>query len=233
MRDYTDNVRRKNALTAGLLYLGLIIVGMYAFAYAFPQVKIKGDIEETMSNIIKSESLFRFAILCVLVMNVISIVLVLYLYELFRPLNKTMAAFMLLFLLIGVTISMINEINHFALLIVSSDTGSYTLAQVQNLSGLFIEMQKYGSYIAVIFWGLWLFPLGILLFKLETRISKVIGVMIIIAGAGYLFDSFIVFIFPNSGIIPLTDYTFIGELFLTIWLLFKSKHVEQLVLIHN
>jgi hypothetical protein len=179
---------KKDALIAGILYLALIIVGMYGFVYALPQIKIEGDIPATINNIKESESLFRIGILSILLMNVISIILALYLYKLFLPINKTMAIFMLSFLLIGAGISMLNEVNHFALLIINN-LKNISIEQSLVLTELFIDIQKNGSHIAVIFWGLWLFPLGMLVYKLKTFISKIIGVMLIIAGVGYVLDS--------------------------------------------
>jgi len=221
------NKQTKNAFVAGLLYLVLIIVGMYGFVYALPQIKIEGDIITTMSNIAKSESLFRLGIFSILLMNVVSIILALYLYKLLSPIHKGMTMFMLSFLLVGAGISMLNEMNHFAVLIINRTN---TIEQAQSLTSLFIDMQKYGSHIAVKFWGLWLFPLGMLVFKLTTRISKIIGIMLIIAGIGYVLDSFILFLKPNLWTQTLSDFTFIGELLFTLWLLFKSKDIEQLVI---
>ncbi len=220
---------QKNALICGCLYLALIIVGMYAFVYALPQIKIAGDISATMTNVIEAKSLFRFAIFSILLMNVISIVLVLYLYKLLSSVNKITSLVMLCFLLLGAGISMFNEINHFAILFINSSS-NFSIQEAQNLTDLFISLQKHGSYIAVIFWGLWLFPLGKLIYTLETRTTKFIGIMLAIAGVGYIIDSILLFLAPKSVDFIISDYTFIGELLLTILLLFKSNSVKKLVL---
>ncbi len=122
---------------------------------------------------------------------------------------------------------MLNEVNHFALLVINN-LKDISIEQSQILTQLFVDIQKSGSHIAVIFWGLWLFPLGVLIYKLDTLISKIIGVMLIIAGVGYILDSMILFLTPNLKII-VSDYTFIGELLFTLWLLIKSKDIEQLI----
>ena len=229
MKDITNIKSQKNALTAGLLYLVIIVVGMYAFVYALPQIKVDGDISKTVDNIKNNPLLFRIGIISILIMNVTSILLALYLYKLLSNINKSMAMGMLTLLLVGAGISLLNEVNHFAVIIINN-MENYTLIEKQNFTHLFVEMQKHGSYIAVIFWGLWLFPLGCLIFSLKTRISKFIGVMLIVAGIGYVLDSFFLFAYPEIKIPSISDYTFIGEFLLTIWLLVKSGAIEKLAL---
>ncbi len=85
-------------------------------------------------------------------------------------------------------------------------------------------MHEFGTYIAVIFWGLWLFPLGILAYR-SGLMPKILGVLVIVAGIGYVVDSFTFFLAPEN-LVPLADYLFIGEVTFTLWLVFmgvKSK----------
>ena len=98
-----------------------------------------------------------------------------------------------------------------------------------NLTNLFSTIQKHGSHISVIFWGLWLFPLGALIFKLGSSVSKFIGVMLVVAGIGYVLDSTFLFLYPNMKVPTLSDYTFYGEILLMIWLLVKSKTIGELI----
>ena len=222
----------KNALFAGLSYLILAITGMYSLMYAMPQIKIEGDIVKTIININNNPFLFRIGIVSILAMNIVSILLVIYLYRLLSNINKTMALSMLILMLFGAGISALNEINHFAMLIINSMDG-FSVIESQNLTSLFSTIQKHGSHIAVIFWGLWLFPLGALLFKLGSPFSKFIGIMIVIAGIGYVLDSMFLFVYPSLKVPTLSDYTSYGEIFLMIWLLIKSKHIERLVKINK
>lgn len=228
MGNIKNIVPQKNALFAGLLYLVLIIVGFYGFVYALPQIKVEGDIVKTIENIKSNPFMFRIGIMSILVMNIVSILLVIYLYRLLSHVNKTMGLSMLVLMLFGAGISVFNEVNHFAMIAINHMDG-FSIVESQNLTNLFSEIQKHGSFIAAIFWGIWLFPLGALIFKLGTRISKFIGIMLVIAGVGYILDSIFLFVYPNMQIPILSDYTFIGEFLLTIWLLIKSKHIEQLV----
>ncbi|WP_103070512.1 DUF4386 domain-containing protein [Aquimarina sediminis] len=220
---------QKNALLAGLSYLVLIIVGIYGFVYALPEIKIEGDTAKTIVNIKNNQFIFRIGIFSILVMNVVSILLVTYLYRLLSRINKTMGLFMLILMLFGAAISLINEVNHFAMIAINTMDGFSTI-ESENLTILFSTIQKYGTHIAAIFWGLWLFPLGALIFKLGTNISKFIGIALLIAGIGYTLDSIFLFVYPDFQLPTLSDYTSYGEFFLTIWLLFKSSSIEKLAL---
>jgi hypothetical protein len=228
MKTIKNSKIHKNALFAGLSYLILAITGLYSLMYALPQIKVEGDIVQTIVNINNNPFLFRIGIVSMLVMNIVSILLVIYLYRLLSNINKTMALSMLILMLFGAGISAVNETNHFAMIIINS-MDSFSVEESQNLTNLFSTIHNHGTHIAVIFWGLWLFPLGALIFKLGTPISKFIGIMLVVAGIGYTLDSIFLFVYPNLKVPTLSDYTSYGEPILIIWLLIKSKHIEQLV----
>ncbi|HEY5809772.1 MAG TPA: DUF4386 domain-containing protein, partial [Povalibacter sp.] len=73
-------------------------------------------------------------------------------------------------------------------------------------------------------WGLWLFPLGALVFR-SGFLPKVIGVLLIIAGSGYVFDSLAQLLHPGFPVV--TSFTFIGEAALMLWLLIKGVNMER------
>lgn len=227
MSDIKNNKLKMNALFAGIAYLLTAITGFYALMYALPRIKIEGDIVQTISNLNNNPFMFRIGIVSMLCMNIITILLVIYLYRLLSNINKTTALSMLVLMLFGAGISTVNEANHFAMLLINN-IDSFSIVERQNLTILFSEIYNQGTHIAVIFWGLWLFPLGVLIYKLNTQISKFLGIMLFIAGAGYILDSLFLFVYPHLNITTLSDYTSYGEILLMIWLLVKSKTIEGL-----
>jgi Domain of unknown function (DUF4386) len=90
---------------------------------------------------------------------------------------------------------------------------------------LFLDLHKYGISIAGIFWGLWLFPMGYLVFK-SGFLPRVLGILLIIGCFGYLIDSFAAFLLPNNAI-SVALFTFWGEVLFPLWLLVKAVNVEQ------
>jgi hypothetical protein len=119
-------------------------------------------------------------------------------------------------------ITMLNQLNHFALLSLSGadHTISFTLAQQKQLIPIFATLHDYGTAIVEIFWGLWLFPLGYLVYK-SKFVPKIIGVTLIIACFGYLANSYVMFFLSNHDL-DIASYTFWGELFILLWLLIKG-----------
>ncbi len=96
---------------------------------------------------------------------------------------------------------------------------------MEALVALFLGLRHTGILIAQIFWGLWLFPMGYLVFK-SGFLPKIIGALLIVAGLGYQIESFILFFVPDFAI-NLTLFTFIGEFLITFWLLIKGVNVEE------
>jgi hypothetical protein len=101
----------------------------------------------------------------------------------------------------------------------------FTADQLQALVPLFLDLHEHGINIAGIFWGLWLFPMGYLVFK-SGFLPRILGVLLMIGCFGYLIDSATFFLFPNFDA-SIAQFTFIGELLLPLWLLIKGVNVEQ------
>jgi hypothetical protein len=89
----------------------------------------------------------------------------------------------------------------------------------------FLHLHERGMQICHIFWGLWLFPFGYLVFKSEF-LPTLLGILLMVAGIGYLVDLTGYLLFPASNF-TITPYTFIGALFLPLWLLVKGVRVEE------
>src|SRR5690606_23713731 len=89
----------------------------------------------------------------------------------------------------------------------------------------FLEVHHYGLQIAGIFFGLWLLPMGYLVFK-STYIPKLIGILLIITSFGYLIDFATFFLYPNFPII-VSEYTWLGEVFMVLWLLIKGVNIKN------
>lgn len=89
-------------------------------------------------------------------------------------------------------------------------------------------MYKHGIHIAEIFWGLWLIPLALLVYK-SGFVPKVLGVLLIVGCFGHLLSPLSTFLFPDYSaiLIPISETAMIGELPIFLWLLIKGVNVEQ------
>jgi hypothetical protein len=160
--------------------------------------------------------------------QVVFIFVALLLYQLLRPVNQNMAAVMVVLSLVGTPIVMLNELNNFATLFLLNGADPlklFTADQSHVLVSLFLNLHANGLNIAEIFWGLWLFPMGYLVFT-SGFIPRFIGVLLIFAGVGYLIQSFAAMLLPDSNV-NIILFTGWGELFLALWLLFRGVNVEQ------
>jgi hypothetical protein len=175
-----------------------------------------------------SESLFRLSIVSDLIVQAVFVLVVLLLYKLLKPVNKNHAVLMVIFFLVSVPIAMLNMLNQFAALLLLSGADYltvFTADQLQALVPLFRDLHEVGYMIAYIFWGLWLFPLGYLVFK-SGFLPRILGVLLMISCFGYLIDFFTFFLFPNFDV-AINMYTGWAELLLCLWLLIKGVNVEQ------
>jgi len=216
------------ARVAGFLYLIMIPFALFGMMYVPSNLIVPGDAATTANNIMASESLFRLGIVSALITQIIGILLVLVLYKLLKPVNKNHAVLMVIFMLVAIPIAMLNELNKFAALLLLSGADyltAFTADQLHAQVRLFLDLHEHGINIAGIFWGLWLFPMGYLVFK-SGFIPRILGVLLIIGCFGYLIDSVTFVLFPNFDA-TISQFTFWGEVLLPLWLLIKGVNVEQ------
>lgn len=222
------NAIQNTARLTGFLYLLIAIISAFGLIYVPSMLIVPGDAAATAHNILTSESLFRLGFMSNLVTFTINVFVAVLLYQLLKPVNKNLAALMVILILVGLGIGMLNELNQFvALLLLRSGESptTFTTAQLQALAALFLAIYQHGFSIAHIFWGLWLFPLGYLVFK-SGFLPKVLGILLFIAGVGYLVDFTLFFLFPAITV-KVSEFTFVGEVVLLLWLLIKGVNVEQ------
>jgi len=218
----------KTARVAGCLYLMLFPLGIFGIIYVPSSLIVLGDAATTASNIMANELLYRLSIVTALTLQIVYIFLALALYKLLNPVDKNNAVLMVILVLVAAPIAMLNELNHVAVLLVLSGSDlltTFSLDQVQASVPLFLNLHEHGVFIAQIFWGLWLFPMGYLIFK-SNFLPLALGILMIIGGFGYLVDSFVYFIFPDFDV-TFSEFTFLGELLLPLWLMFKGVNHEQ------
>jgi uncharacterized protein DUF4386 len=214
------------ARVAGFLYLIVNLFAPFTLLYLPSRFIVRGDAAGTASHILASESVFRLGILLNLFTFIGQIFLVLALYQLLKVVNLNMASLMVIFSLAAVPIAMLNELTQLAVLQLLHGADYlkvFPTDQLQALAYLFLRLHGQGLLIAQIFWGLWLLPMGYLVFK-SGFLPRILGILLMIGCFGYVIESFAAFLGYNLSIIFFTGW---GELFLLLWLLIKGVNVEQ------
>ena len=217
------NSPQKTARIAACIFLGIFFLGMSTELFIRPGMIVQGDAATTVKNIATSEALFRLSLVSDLVRQALLMLLPLILYKLLKPVNKTIAALMVIFALVSVPISMFNEINHFAVLLLSSGAGYLTAFKADQLNSLvmfFLELRKYGTYIPQVL-SLWVLLLGYLVFK-SGFLPRILGILLMLGGLCYTVSAILFFLFPNFDTMILGLFAFIGEALFYLWLLIKG-----------
>ena len=180
--------QQKAANILRILYPVWLIFGMFSLLYVPSTLIVKADAEATASHIMSNEFLFRAGIAGSLITQLIFIFAVLFLYRLLEQVNKNHSLLMLIFALVSVPIAMLNELNNVAALL--------SLNNPEQMM-FFLDLNARGIVIASIFWGLWLFPLGSLIYW-SGYFPKLIGVAVLLGGVGYTLGSFTKLLFPGA-----------------------------------
>jgi hypothetical protein len=222
---------KKTARIAGLLYVILMVFGIFSYMFVNSSLIVPGDTTVTINNILASESLYVSGIVSWLLGETVFILVVYFLYKLLKPVNENLAFLMVMFVLVAVPIAFINELNKFAALLLLSGADyltAFDVGQLHALVPLLLDLHEYGVQINGMFFGLWLLPLGYLVYK-SGYIPRILGILLIIGWFGYMVDFFTFLLFPdfNAAIEPVFTITSIGELLLPLWLLIKGVNVEQ------
>jgi hypothetical protein len=197
---------------------------------------VSGDAAATVNNILESERLFRLAILSNLITTICFLFLANALYKLFKSVDKDLVRLMVIFIIASVPLAYI-ELLKFGTILLSSKAAylsAFEPAQLQALSQVFLDLYKQGFYISFIFYGLWMLPLGMLIFKSGSGfIPKMLGVLLIVGCSGYLFKFLTFFLDLNYETISSLwmNIAIIGEVLCIAWLLFIGPKDQKPALI--
>jgi hypothetical protein len=219
---------KKTAHTTGLLYLIIIICAGFSEGYVRGNLIVPGDASATASNIIASEGLFRIGFALDLIAFVCDLAVSILLYELLKPVNKTLSLIAAaLRLLAHPAIASINLLNHLVAIQLLGGVDYLNVFEQEQLNALvltFLNMHTTGYLIAGVFFGVHCLLLGYLLF-FSVSFPRVLGIFMAVAAVGYLVNSFGNFLMPQYK--ALFDAIVVGpaviaELSLCLWLLIKG-----------
>lgn len=206
----------------------MIPFGVLGILYVPNIILVDDNIVTTISNIKAHMPMFHFSIFASLIVQLIQIILVLLLYKLLSHTSKTAGILMIAFIVPAVSVAMLNEVNLLAisgLVSGAAYTASLTTEHIGELVSLLFSMHQAGVFIAQIFWGIWLFPMGYLVYH-SGYIPRFIGVLLMIGCFGYLADSLFFVLNIDIGF-TVSEYTFLGEVLLPLWLVFKAADIAK------
>ena len=209
--------------SAGLLYLLVSIPGVFALLYVPGKLIVHSDPAATINNIAASATLFRLGIAAELVCQALFILVALALYDLFKGVNQRHAVLMVTLIVVSIPIAFLNELNSIATLLLVHRSGLLSMLeqpQRDALAMLFVNLHGRGFDVAGIFWGLWLFPLGLLVYR-SGFVPPILGVLLIANCFSYLLNSLTSIVLPQyEPIVSRWVMPFgFGELLFMFWIL--------------
>ena len=215
------------ARLGGLLYLGIIVFGLFSEVGVRAALAVPNDPAATAANILSNAVLFRVAFVADLGMLIFDLSLALIFYKLLKPTSPTLAmAALLTRLAMDATLGL-NMMNHFLALMVL-DAPAYmsvfSVEQLQAVALFGLEAHAVGYSIGLIFFAFHCLVLGTLLYR-SKLFPKVFGPLMALAFASYLIDSGAKFLIAGYSS---NDYPFImfpaliAEVSLCLWLLIKG-----------
>jgi hypothetical protein len=224
----------KNARIAGLLYLVGSLFGIVRLIYVPNTLFVYGNATATAKNIAEHELLFRFGIVSYLLCAALWIFVTLALYRLFKGVNHGLAVLMVILGSLMVTpIFFVNTVNDAAALLFVRGGGYLSVfdkPQREALARLFLDLHHQLDLANEIFWGLWLIPYGLLVYK-SRFLPRILGVWLVIACFAYLALSFTGLLFPayedQAG--NIAQPILLGELATMLWLLIMGANEKPRV----
>ncbi len=226
------NSTKKAARRAGLLYVVMSIPAPFIFFYIPSLLIVPGDATATASKIRASELLFRVGMAGELIGATGFIFVALALYRLLKGVDKAQAALMVMLWVLSVPISFLNVLSEMATLTLLSRPNFLSVFDPRQLDAVamaFLNFHDSGLLLVQVFWGLWLFPFGVLVYK-SGFLPRILGVLLMPAGLAYLAVTFTNLLFPHYGDVVSKVATVLqfGELPIMLWLVIVGAKDQPL-----
>ncbi len=218
------------ARIAGFLYLVVVITGMVNLAYVPSIIDMNGSAAQTTRNIMAHMPMFRLGIAAGLICYLTFLLLPLAFYRLLRPVHAAAATLMVVFAIVSVPISLLSVANKMDILALLSTPVAPAAVDVSSQVMTRLASHDAGLRVASLFWGLWLLPLGYLIYK-SGFLPRILGILLMLGCFGYLAQ-----VFGRVSLEHYRDYAFfrwatlpasLGEIGTCLWLLIVGLRHRQ------
>lgn len=226
---------KNNARIAGLLYLLVVLTGPFILIYVPNKIFVPGDATATVNNILAHQTLYRASIAAGIFGEVMFMFVVLALYRLLKPVDHTLTVLMAALILVIMPLSFLGIANQLATLQILRDSANFLKVfdqpQRDAIATLLITFDVKGVLVSEFFWGAWLLPLGLLVYR-SRFLPRFLGVWLFLNGVAYVLVSMIGIFDPEHMKIvnKIATPVFFGEMVLMLWLvIFGAKERPALV----
>ncbi len=211
---------------AGWLYILTSIFGFFAMGYVPDNLIVHGNAAATASNIVAHETLFRLGIAAELIGMAGFIFVADALYDLLKGVNRRHASLMVTLIVVSVPIAFVNELNSIAALVLvrgGDFLSAFESPQRYAAAMFFLNLHGRGFVVAEIFWGLWLFPLALLVYR-SRFLPRFLGVWLALAGVAWVLVSLTGILLPQyqDNVYGYAQPAILGEIAFMLWLTIKG-----------
>ncbi|WEN13433.1 DUF4386 domain-containing protein [Rhodanobacter sp. AS-Z3] len=207
---------------AGLVYLIVVVAGFFSQGYVPGKIAAPGNPEALLGNIVAHQTLFRAGIAAFLVEQVAFLAVPLLLFRLLGSVHRAAAVAMVAFAFAGVPMALVAVTHRLDALLLLTDAGGLPVDLAHAMARISMKSYANGILLASVFWGLWLLPFGYLVIRCG-RLPRILGVLLMLGGAGYMVDIFGQLLVPGYAEMAFSNYVnlpaALGEVGIMLWLL--------------
>jgi hypothetical protein len=194
--------------------------------YVPDKLIVHGNAAATASNIVAHETLFRLGIAAELIGMAGFIFVADALYDLLKGVNRRHASLMVTLIVVSVPIAFVNELNSIAALVLvrgGDFLSAFESPQRYAAAMFFLNLHGRGFVVAEIFWGLWLFPLALLVYR-SRFLPRFLGVWLALAGIAWVVVSLTGILLPQyqDNVYGYAQPAILGEIAFMLWLTIKG-----------
>lgn len=217
---------------AGVCYLAIICLGLFAELAVRGALVASADAAATAQNIAAEPSLWRFGIVADLSMQLLDIPIIVLFYLLFKRVNAGLNLSATFFNLIQTAVLVANKLTLLVPVLLlggAAYLSAFTQSQLEALSYVAIRMHNYGFAVGLLFFALACVIRGYLIIK-SAYFPALLGVMLALAGVCYLVNSLALLLAPDiaSLLFPwIMLPVLLAELSLSLWMIIKGVNMQQ------
>jgi hypothetical protein len=217
---------RLRARITGVVYLLYFLTAVLG-EFFMRGIVVDGDAAATATNLLAHQPLFRLGLATGLIATACYIALTALLYDLFKPVSRSLSLLAAFFSLVGCAILAFASLFQLAPLVVlggSPYLNVFKVDQLRALAPMFLDLNTQANNLCVVFFGVYCLLIGYLILR-SAFLPRILGVLLVFAGLGWL-----TFLAP-----PFADHLspynlvlgFVAELSLCLWLLVKGVNVQR------
>jgi hypothetical protein len=207
------NTLKNKGRIAGALYFSMAILSGGGY-FLKTRIVDLSDVSGTLARLLGDRVGVLGSVAANLAGQTVFLFLGLALFDLFAAFDRKTARMLLAIILVSIPVSMLVQLGTVGALLLA-EAGQPAAAVM-----LCIRLSEYGDLISFIFWGLWLFPLGYLIWK-SRYLPRLIGLALMVGCFGYLIKALGGVFWPDhqdiaAAVLVVTN---IGEISCALWML--------------